>query len=452
MCASPNLAAAAPAQTLQQAMALHQAGRLDEALAAYERLLAANPRLADAWHLMGLVHAQRRRFEEAGRLIGKAIALQPREALFHNNLGNVWVERGRPEEALASFRRAHALDRRRPDVRNNLGVLLSRLGQGEELDEAERLFRGVMAEVPAFTDAAQNLANHFMRHGRLQEAMEVCVEALIVAPANPEMRRVLGVVYSNLGMTDKAAELYRGWLAQEPDNAEALFRLRACTQEDVPERAPDDFVAMTFDIFADSFDAKLASLSYRAPELVAEAVARHASPPAAALDIADAGCGTGLCGPLLKPWARTLAGVDLSPAMLAKAQERGLYDELEAAELVAWLQRRPQSCELLVSADTLCYFGALDGFAAAARGALREGGLLVFTVEALAEEPGAPEHRLQPSGRYSHRRGYVEAALRGAGLQPLELQAVHLRKEAGKPVDGWLVSARATTGVTPEMN
>ncbi|MFY9514063.1 MAG: methyltransferase domain-containing protein, partial [Rubrivivax sp.] len=154
------------------------------------------------------------------------------------------------------------------------------------------------------------------------------------------------------------------------------------------------------------------------------------------------GCGTGLCAPLLQPWAASLAGVDLSEGMLQQAVARRVYDELVCGELVAFLQSRPAAWDLVVSADTLCYFGALDTFAAATAAALRGPGLLVFTVEAHDDGDGAPDYRLQGHGRYSHRRRYVEATLRAAGLQPLELQAVQLRMEAGAPVAGWLVTAR----------
>ena len=244
-------------------------------------------------------------------------------------------------------------------------------------------------------------------------------------------------------MNEEAERLYLAWLADEPDSAEAKFRLTACTQQGVPERAPDDYVAQIFDTFANSFDAKLASLSYRAPELALEAITRFAPPPAAALDVIDAGCGTGLCGPLLKPWARRIVGVDLSEGMLDKARQRGVYDELVAAELVAFLQARPASCELVVSTDTLIYFGALQGPVAAAAAALRPGGLLVFTLEQHADEPGAPDFKLCAHGRYSHRHGYVDGLLRAAGFTPLELLPVVLRMEASQPVQGWLVSARA---------
>ncbi len=434
------MAAQAPADVLSQAMQAHRAGRLDEARTRYEGLLAADPQHADALHLLGLLEAQGRRFAEAARLITQAVALQPDEALFHNNLGNVWVELGRADEAMASYRRAHALEPQRPDVCNNLGVLLSRAGQAED---AESLLQRAGELAPDFVDARQNLANHYLRHGQLQRAMEVCVEAMITAPRSPVLRRVLGMVYASLNRHEEAAALYRAWLAEEPDNAEAQFRLVASTQQGVPERAPDRYVAQLFDNFAESFDAKLSALHYRAPELVAAAVARHAGPATQALRVLDAGCGTGLCGPLVQPWARHLVGVDLSAGMLAKAQTRQAYDELVAAELVSFVAARPASLDLLVSADTLIYIGALEAFAAAAHAALQPGGLLIFTLEAHADDADAPGYKLQGHGRYSHRRAYVEALLAGAGFTQLELQPVVLRQEALKPVDGWLVVARA---------
>ncbi len=69
---------------------------------------------------------------------------------------------------------------------------------------------------------------------------------------------------------------------------------------------------MTFDSFAASFDSKLAKLLYRAPALVAEMLAEPDVEASKSLDVLDAGCGTGLCGPLIAPYARRLVGVDLS--------------------------------------------------------------------------------------------------------------------------------------------
>lgn len=432
-----------PAQRLQQAMRWHGSGRFDEAEAAYRGVLAAEPAQPDALHLLGILQAQRGRHDEAARLIAAAIAANPREAMFHNNYGNVCTERGRYDEAEASYLRALQLDGARVDALNNLGVLLGARGDAAG---AEKVLRRVVELAPDFADARQNLANHLFRSGRLPEAVQQCVEGLVVAPRSTALRRVLGVAYSMMGMKDEAIAVWRAWLQAEPGNVLAEHHLRACTGEDVPARAADAYVQRVFDAFAASFDAKLASLAYRAPELVAQAVGRHAGAPRGERAVLDAGCGTGLCAPLLAPWAGRLVGVDLSAGMLARARARGLYAELVQAELVSFLRERGRAWDLVVSADTLCYFGALEEFAAAAAAALRPQGLLVFTVEAL-DAPGAHaaagDFRLHEHGRYSHRRGYVEQVLGAAGLDVREVSAAVLRTEGGEPVQGWVVAATA---------
>jgi predicted TPR repeat methyltransferase len=146
---------------------------------------------------------------------------------------------------------------------------------------------------------------------------------------------------------------------------------------------------------------------------------------------------------LLAPYAAHLSGVDLSEGMLQKAVMRRRYDELVCGELVAYLETRPSAFDLIVAADTLCYFGVLAPFARAAAAALRAAGRLVFTVEAHADDDAAPDYRLHGHGRYSHRRRYVEAALVDVGLVVEGMQAVILRTEAQQPVNGWVVSARA---------
>ena len=258
---------------------------------------------------------------------------------------------------------------------------------------------------------------------------------------DPQSYIMLGSVYYAAGQLDQAAEVYRQWLGRDPDSEVARYMLAACTGEAVPERVPDQVVRQMFEGFAGSFERVLDKLEYRAPELIAGCLAAELGAPDKGLDVLDAGCGTGLCGRLLAPYARRLVGVDLAPAMLAKAKARGVYDVLEAAELTAFLEGQTGAYDLVASADTLCYFGALEAVLAAAVGALRPGGRVVFTLENAAQDEGAGFH-LSPHGRYSHTKDYVRRSLAGAGLALRSLEDDVLRKEGGKAVAGLVVLAQ----------
>jgi predicted TPR repeat methyltransferase len=216
----------------------------------------------------------------------------------------------------------------------------------------------------------------------------------------------------------------------------------------VPARASDGFVEIVYDSFASTFEAKLQRLKYRAPAIVGAMLADAGLAPAKDLDVLDAGCGTGLCGSHLAPYSRRLTGVDLSAGMLAEAAEKTVYDDLVKAELTAYLSDHPASFDLIVSADTLCYFGRLEEVAIAARAALRPRGLLVVTVEEWLGAGAAAEFVLRPHGRYAHARGYVERVLAGAGLEAV-IARVELRMEAGTPVAGLAVrGVRPVAGTT----
>ena len=94
----------------------------------------------------------------------------------------------------------------------------------------------------------------------------------------------------------------------------------------------------------------------------------------------------------------------------------------------------------------MCYFGRLDAALDAAALALRPGGRLIFTVEALPDDAAeAAGYKLLLNGRYAHARAYVDACLAAAGLQPLAVESVVLRREVGEPVTGWLVAAQRST-------
>ena len=423
----------------EAAMKAHSAADVDEARAGYAQLRELVPLNADAWHLAGVLEGQYGSWPLAESLVRRAIEIDADQAMFHCNLGNIVSRMGRFDDAELAYRRALELSPHHMESSSNLALMTSWRG---DADEAERQFLALLERVPYYTPARQNIVSLYLRKDDFLSAIRHAATGLITSPKNIVLRHALGRAYADHGMPDKAIEVYRNWLIDDPDHPQPKHHLAALLNEDIPERASDAYVRNAFEVFARSFDAKLAELEYRAPTLVGESVVEALGAPGKSLRIIDAGCGTGLVSPHLLPYAHHLVGVDLSPEMLERAAERGGYDELVEAELVAFLESRPSTCELLTSADTLCYFGRLDQFAAAARRALTAGGWVVYTVEARDDAPGEPDYKLHHHGRYSHRRGYVEGVLTAAGFVDVTTDAVVLRNENRVPVRGWLARAR----------
>ena len=126
--------------------------------------------------------------------------------------------------------------------------------------------------------------------------------------------------------------------------------------------------------------------------------------------------------------------------MLAHAKDKNIYHALIKAELTEYLHDNSETFDLIVSSDTLVYFGDLKGIIAAFAGALRPNGLLVVTLEHAVGDSGGVDYRLELHGRYSHAQGYVERLLTFSGLQSKIIHA-QLRMEAGVPVPGLVIRA-----------
>jgi predicted TPR repeat methyltransferase len=424
-------------EALEIAIQFQKEARLEDANLMYGQILEVDPTNPRALHYCGVLAHQLGRSSEAIELIQKSLSIVPDVADWHSNLGIVLQDSGHLDEAIAAYHRAIAIDPDHANAYSNLGVLLRAKGQPED---AERAYRTAIRLNPDHIDAYNNLGVLLYGVKRREEAVACFCKVITLKPKHPEARRLLALAHCTLGEVDKAKRIYEDWLAENPDDPVARHMLAACSGRDIPQRASDGYVQTSFDTFAASFESKLAKLSYRAPALVGAMLDDAGVPASQDLDVLDMGCGTGLCAPLIRRYARRLTGVDLSPGMLAQAKEKQVYDELVHIELTEYLGHHPASFDVIVSADTLVYFGALEGVLAAAARALRPGGLLIFTLEH-GVAASAPDYHLETHGRYTHARPYVERLLERNGLTP-DIGEAELRMESGVPVAGLVVRAR----------
>lgn len=422
-------------------------GRFAAARPRFESILKRAPNLVPALHFLGVLEHMDGDSAKGLALLQRAHAQAPEDFDIRKNLGNMLNDMNRCDEAQALYRAI--LAERPTDASNhlNLCVALRKLGRS---DEAVASGRRAVELDPDNAAAWLALANALACTRELEQAVQAFERVLAIkpdfSPAHDSLCRVLLRIEQS-GLISRfrrvrTRQAYRRWLEAVPGNPTAAFLLDALDKGTPPARVPDAMVKANFDAYAQDFDKHIRLLGYRGPELIADALARRLPTAQADLEILDGGCGTGLGAPLLRPYARKLVGVDLSPAMLARARASGHYDELCASELGEFLAQQPQQFDVCVFADVFIYFGDLHAILAAAARALRPGGLIAFTVEKSSRRGS----QLNPTGRYSHHPAHTQDALAAAGFSAIEHRQANLRNEGNVPVAGLVVSGRRRQG------
>ena len=217
--ASPGAAAV---RELQAAVALHRAGRLAEAEAAYRRLLAADPGQADALHLLGLVAHQSGRPAEAVALVRRAIARHPAAASYHNTLGLALMAAGDLDAAATALARALALDPASADAHLNMGNLLRRRG-----DAAGAIghYRQAIAGRPGFAEAEASLGDLFAERGEPEAAVVHFDRAVRLRPNDRQALAGLGAALVALDRAAEALGPLRRAVGLAPRDGRALLAL-----------------------------------------------------------------------------------------------------------------------------------------------------------------------------------------------------------------------------------
>ena len=290
--------------------------------------------------------------------------------------------------------------------------------------------------------------------GALAEAAEMTEQALALAPDWVGAWATLGAILRASGDEAGAAAAIARALALDPADRHgaALARDASVATSNAPADAPPAYVAALFDAYAAHFDTHLThALRYDGPAALLAAL-REAGHIRFGRTL-DLGCGTGLCGAALRPAASHLAGVDLSPGMIAVARGKRvggapLYDRLEIGALQAFLDGEAAgSADTIVAGDVFAYLGDLRPVLAGVARVLEPGGALAFTVQTgggtsddTDDETGTGYH-VGVDMRFRHSPSFVTGALAATGLRTRVCARRSVRRERDAPVPGLVVVA-----------
>jgi len=197
---------------------LRVCGRLDEALAAYERALSIGAQHAEAHNGRAAVLHMLRRFEAALAGYEQALRINPRLATAHYNRGLTLRELGRQDEALASFEQALRLRESYPEASNDRGNALRDLGR---IEEALDSYAHALAAREDFVEALGNRALALREAGRSEEALQSYRRALQLRPDYAEACDGLGSALRDLGRLEEALVSYDRALQLKADFAAA---------------------------------------------------------------------------------------------------------------------------------------------------------------------------------------------------------------------------------------
>jgi tetratricopeptide (TPR) repeat protein len=237
---------------MKTAVALHNSGKLADAIAIYEGVLQVQPGYFDATHMLGLARLAQQRFAEAVGLIQTALEQQPDNLLALSNLASAlrlggehekaiavydrmtmltpnnpepWSGRAvslialrRNEEALASVDRALALKRDHVSALNNRGAALIQLGRQAE---AVACLHQLLEIKPDYPDAIGNLSLALLAEGRPLDATTLLRDALAKKPRQPTLLNNLGIAMMALNRHDEALVSFAEAISCQPDYVDA---------------------------------------------------------------------------------------------------------------------------------------------------------------------------------------------------------------------------------------
>ncbi|MFH0998667.1 MAG: tetratricopeptide repeat protein [Pseudomonadota bacterium] len=204
-------------QLMVEAVRRHQSGHFQEAVAIYERVLAAKPDHADALHLSGVAAHQTGRHETAVQLIQNAVKISPKIPMFYYNLGAACHALDNYETAIQHYQKALSLNPDYAEVFSNMGNSFKSSGK---IEEAITCYQEAIRLKPDFADAYNNLGTAYNCLRQYHDALVCFEKTLLLNPSCVEVLHNIGNVYKDQSQLSEAVLWYQKALTLQPGHPE----------------------------------------------------------------------------------------------------------------------------------------------------------------------------------------------------------------------------------------
>lgn len=450
---------------LRLANILKAKGLLDEAIRVLKHTIHLDPHFAVAFNNLGTIYFTQEKWLDAINSYQSAIDLQPDYTDAYYNLGLALNKSNQLNEAVNVFQALIELSSEHMGGKFQLGCLLM---QQSQYSQAIDQFKFIAQAQPFHFETQTNLATCYLKMGRLNDAKIHYIKALDLMPndnqvlfnlgvismqqgqihaaiefylralkLNPnfEVRNNLAVAYLTIKQSHSALMHFREALRLQPNNQSIHHIINILLKDKNLTLSPPEYIRSLFDAYADHYDAHvIQDLNYHIPIFIHQIIGATWHLTSNKWDILDLGCGTGLCGEQFKSHARSLIGVDIAEKMLAIAAKKNIYDALIHADILSFLNKQDPIFDIVLAGDVLVYYGDLSVYFSAVFRVLRPNGIFAFN----AEVGELKDYEITDSGRFSHRKDYLEQLIAESHFEILDYQKITMRTQNQLPVRGHL--------------
>ncbi|MBS0349933.1 MAG: tetratricopeptide repeat protein [Proteobacteria bacterium] len=414
-----------------QGVLLLKLGDLTNAEQSLEKALSLNLKNPAVFGQIAQIYLQQANYPQSIKYLQQRLALQPDHVDSWHYLGVAYFVIEHYQEAKNSFEQVLQITHQHPECYEHLAMVYLKL---DDKEKALTYFLRQL-EVQASANAAYNAGVLLSEKGRHRDAIEYFKYTITLEPMHLPAHLNLGVEYLKLQQPQQALPHYQQAAAIKPDDPEIQHILLALNQQQIPDRAPAEYLKNLFDQYAAYYDQHLTeSLHYRVPQLLHAAIVDLIDIEQAQWVILDLGCGTGLTGELFREFAVKLIGIDISGEMITAAKQKHVYDQLHVADIEKALDDY-RDISLVLAADVFTYIGKLDQIFNKVKVALKTTGLFAFSVEKSSDK----QYELLPSIRYAHSRHYLENLAKQNHFEIIRFEETTIRLQKGQPIIGYVV-------------
>lgn len=368
------------------------------------------PNTVNILYNLSVAHLNCEEFGAALHFLEKTVELDPKNYNARHLYAVLLYKTGNPQKAELQFIEALKLNQNDPESWFNFAVFCLEFN---DLVQAEKYFKNVLNCQPNHLEALNNLIAIYQHQNKNLQAFNTLQKLVKYYPDNKTaLMQAIICAYSLGNQKNQAIKLCQQGLDYFKNDPSLEFLMDKLQGNKNIQTIPAEYVESLFTSYSNYYDKQmLDTLDYQVHNFISEGLEKYfKETPNNQWNILDLGCGTGICGEAIKPFAKSLTGIDISEGMLKQAEQKKIYTQLITNTIENYLSKTEQLFDLIVAADVFVYLGDLSEIFTQIYSRLNTNGRFIFSIECEYESDSKSEeenYKLNAQMRFQYNPDYI---------------------------------------------